>query len=806
MTKDGSSISAKIVMVDGSSVKKNEFFILKKDGAVVGTVQADSNGVVNLKALDPAGLYTLQPVVNNENTLPYSFNPALELSKNSEQVLLTKKGVALTKVLLDNEIQYDQVKVEELFLNIPEGPAGSEKVVGQVFFNGQKCVETNVEIFVNGKIQSLAQTDGEGIFVSYMNKLNKNSLSVSINELSYSVPLIAKDFVQKKDHLEVAVNIDNLSLQKNQSSLAMQNNRVNGPLQIMKDNQLAPNTKVRFVPAQGTPIEYTTDASGIVNIDLDKDAVYTVEFPEDLGYQKSSFVPLAHTNGDVPLAFKPYEDIVSKKGANYILMNAQGKVLAKKHFVVMDHGGKSGLMKTDANGKLPKGFSFSDKGKIILQEKGTIYSKNIVSILSSDTILTINTNEKSVEKAVVSQELSALILDEYAAEVESEVKVEVNQTKILVRVMNVEIVPATLTIYEGAALVKDFAIENNMRGFGLLNDKKYNLKITAENYKDYTYSFEPKSISKDGRIVIKAQLLPLVNVESMELSGKVTSSEGPLPDVRVRLYEEGETFGRLTTEVDGKYLFKLKSQNIYTVSVGKDGYETKQFSFIPEKLLESKGNLVVDFNLEKRNAVMVVGQVLDNNKPVSNASVQVYDEDLIVAKSKTDTAGFYEVELQEQKDYTVSVTKAGYFQNNFEINTPAKEMKEVKFKSNVKLSKIESNKLVEIPNIYFAYKSVKLSERSIVELDRLVMFLELNPQIKMLEIRSHSDEIGSNEYNLALSKMRAKAVVAYLINEGISSKKLIAIGLGEQFPLIKNAKTDSEHEKNRRTEFKVVLQ
>ncbi|MCX6182301.1 MAG: hypothetical protein NT150_10270, partial [Bacteroidetes bacterium] len=160
-------------------------------------------------------------------------------------------------------------------------------------------------------------------------------------------------------------------------------------------------------------------------------------------------------------------------------------------------------------GKLPKGFSFGAKAKIFMQDKGVLYVKNIASILVSDTLLVINTNDKTKAQQEIPEEIAALLLDDYAVEVAAETKVEPNQTKVIVRIQNQEVIPSKLTLMEGTVVKKELPIQNNMAGFGVMKDKKYDVIIKAENYKDFKYSFEPKSELKGGTIVIKALLLPL---------------------------------------------------------------------------------------------------------------------------------------------------------------------------------------------------------------------------------------------------------------------------------------------------------
>jgi cell division septation protein DedD len=84
-----------------------------------------------------------------------------------------------------------------------------------------------------------------------------------------------------------------------------------------------------------------------------------------------------------------------------------------------------------------------------------------------------------------------------------------------------------------------------------------------------------------------------------------------------------------------------------------------------------------------------------------------------------------------------------------------------------------------------------------------VNILKETPDVK-LQINSHSDERGEANYNKELSQRRAQSVVDYLIAKGINSERLIAKGYGFEMPIIKHAKTEEEHQKNRRTTFKIL--
>jgi outer membrane protein OmpA-like peptidoglycan-associated protein len=87
-------------------------------------------------------------------------------------------------------------------------------------------------------------------------------------------------------------------------------------------------------------------------------------------------------------------------------------------------------------------------------------------------------------------------------------------------------------------------------------------------------------------------------------------------------------------------------------------------------------------------------------------------------------------------------------------------------------------------------------------LDQVFRFLENNPGLK-LEISGHTDNTGSLRINQRLSRDRAKAVVDYLVNLGISPEMLISQGYADTQPVAPN-NTAQGREKNRRVEFKVL--
>lgn len=113
-----------------------------------------------------------------------------------------------------------------------------------------------------------------------------------------------------------------------------------------------------------------------------------------------------------------------------------------------------------------------------------------------------------------------------------------------------------------------------------------------------------------------------------------------------------------------------------------------------------------------------------------------------------------------------------------------------------------------LENIYFGFDSTLITQASAKELDKLVQLLVDNPEIK-IEMGSHTDSLGSFDYNIDLSKRRAESTVRYLISNGISPDRLTAKGYGETQPIARNTNpngTDNPagRARNRRTEFKII--
>ena len=118
------------------------------------------------------------------------------------------------------------------------------------------------------------------------------------------------------------------------------------------------------------------------------------------------------------------------------------------------------------------------------------------------------------------------------------------------------------------------------------------------------------------------------------------------------------------------------------------------------------------------------------------------------------------------------------------------------------LTPIEVGAIVRLDNIFFDFDKTTLKKESFTQLNEVVDFLQDNPSVEV-EISGHTDNKGSDDYNLKLSQGRAEAVVNYLIGHGVGNSRLIARGYGESKPVSTN-NTDEGRAVNRRVEFTVL--
>lgn len=190
------------------------------------------------------------------------------------------------------------------------------------------------------------------------------------------------------------------------------------------------------------------------------------------------------------------------------------------------------------------------------------------------------------------------------------------------------------------------------------------------------------------------------------------------------------------------------------------------------------------------NAIEATIEIIDNSK-----------NELVFQSQSNSHTGKYLVALQPGKNYGLVVRADNYLFHSENFDIPATTEYEV-IEKNIELLSMEIGSKIVLKNIFFETGSAKLKDESNAELDRIVNLLKTYPNIK-IEIAGHSDKTGLEDFNLKLSRERAKSVVDYLISKGISASNLVYKGYGSSKPIATNA-TPEGRQLNRRVEFEII--
>lgn len=158
------------------------------------------------------------------------------------------------------------------------------------------------------------------------------------------------------------------------------------------------------------------------------------------------------------------------------------------------------------------------------------------------------------------------------------------------------------------------------------------------------------------------------------------------------------------------------------------------------------------------------------------------------------------VKVDTKQDVMVTVKKEGHA---FDSKLIAKEdikPEKVSIKgNNLTVKELKVGEAYTINDILYATNSSALNDKSKFILKGFARFLNQNPNITVA-IQGHTDDVGDDAQNLALSESRAKGVKDYLVSQGIDAERLSAKGYGETKPKVTNT-SDLNRAKNRRTDF-----
>lgn len=332
--------------------------------------------------------------------------------------------------------------------------------------------------------------------------------------------------------------------------------------------------------------------------------------------------------------------------------------------------------------------------------------------------------------------------------------------------------------------------------------KTYRLKVRTPDFPLY----EQEVYLPYEDVVVEIHLLA---PKGTLVYGKVRNKETKflIKDAVVHIRDaSGTVLAELLVNQQGAYTHELPFGNGYEVQGIADGYLPQtDFFDLQEKHhphgLRKDLELIPNPIADKRCMDGIV--VLDSSQE-SIPEIRVIVRDTIgnpVARRTINQDGSFQLYLPIGY-YDFSIKAKGYFfeEQRVEIDQIGDKLACLPIPLTLK-ALVPGAKFV-LKNIYYDVDKATLRPSSMDELDKLISLLEENPNVKV-ELSSHTDSDGSDEYNIGLSQKRAQSVVNYLLRGGISSQRLVPKGYGENQPVVPNTSPKNK-QLNRRTEFKVL--
>lgn len=261
------------------------------------------------------------------------------------------------------------------------------------------------------------------------------------------------------------------------------------------------------------------------------------------------------------------------------------------------------------------------------------------------------------------------------------------------------------------------------------------------------------------------------------------------------------------------YLFSLSPDADYEIEVQKQGYKPGKLS-VSTKGIEEEDTLIGNIRLSKGEYIFA-GSVFQDGNPnlkLEGAIATIVElgpdgSETIVGIKELDAKSGFAIPLEADKKFRVVMRKPGYFANTYTLSTAGLGNVD-SLKKDMALSLIEKNKSYALKNILYDFNKASLTQTAMGVLDTLHQIMTENPTF-IIELSSHTDSKGEDNYNMKLSQKRAESCVTYLVSKGIPANRMKAMGYGETKPLVPNQKQDGKDDPdgralNRRTEFKIT--
>ncbi len=371
---------------------------------------------------------------------------------------------------------------------------------------------------------------------------------------------------------------------------------------------------------------------------------------------------------------------------------------------------------------------------------------------------------------------------------------------------------------------------NNIFSAKFVNGKWDEITSLPFNSKDY--STGNPSISKDGKTLYFSSNRPgsIGGVDIWKVAISESGSYGTPENLGKNVNTEGnESFPFITS--DNVLYFSsdakqgLGAMDVYKIDLTKNSEaknlgkpvnsEKDDFAFT---INENKN---IGFVASNRNGnddifklipvcnyeVNAIVTNANSGAIIAEANVSILDDkNNIISTIKSNNKGEVSYTVDCEKTYTIQAIKDGFESNSFAVIASNKKGGSIKIDAVLMpISEIITEKEVKLKPIFFEYNNSNITQQGAFELDKLVQIMKNNEKL-IIFVKSHTDNRGTDEFNLLLSDKRVKATIQYVISNGIDPNRISGKGFGETEPKVdcKENCTEEDHGQNRRSEFLIV--
>jgi outer membrane protein OmpA-like peptidoglycan-associated protein len=338
----------------------------------------------------------------------------------------------------------------------------------------------------------------------------------------------------------------------------------------------------------------------------------------------------------------------------------------------------------------------------------------------------------------------------------------------------------------------------------------YKVDFTSNNY-SHTYYF--KDLSAWGKSSSDQFDTELYNEVNLDLNIYDNELFYPLtPSVSIYNAENGNLITKdLKPVADGKYNARLKIGQNYRINIESDMFDPYD-EFFDLRTMVFYSDFEKSIEMKSTKRIVVLNIVGSDGKEVSdiNFVAKNINRNELITEVKKDDQGRYTVAFRIGDTYEIDVTKEGhtFFNTTYTATEEASDVQGASDKSepapvvDIAIQQLAKNVQMTFNDITFEFNSAELNAASYEELGRIERLLKENPSIR-IEISAHTDDIGSDAMNMALSEKRAKTVIDYLVSRGVPRAALKSKGYGKSRPVVPN-NSDENRAKNRRVEMKII--